>query len=377
MSVTLIAIRLGLSAIFGFAGAAKLLDRQGTRDAVMDFEVPARFAGFISLLLPLFELALAGGLLLRRSAWWSALAALILLGAFTVLIGFNLQRGRAPECHCFGQLYSRPLGWPTLMRNIALAICTGFVVWQGPHDVGPSVVMLLQGLTGSQNLWVVGGFCFAALFSEGIILIHLLEQNRKLTSRVAGLEERLDASPEHRMSASSQGLALGSIAPAFELPTFEGGSTSLQQLLNNGKPAMLIFTNPKCAPCTAIAREAGEWQRVHSEEITIALISQGTIKDNFVNAARYRLQNLLLQQERETATAYQANATPTAVVVRPDGTIGSSSAAGVDEIRTLIQNTIKGYGRPRATESSALTTSAGDYEVGHGKPPPPVGEYSN
>src|SRR5262245_6824522 len=98
-----------LSIVFGVAGVAKLLDRRGSRDALESFGVPDEISGAIAILLPVFELAIAAGLLFRFTIIASVIAAVLLLLAFIVGISYNLAQGRAPECHCFGQLYSRPL----------------------------------------------------------------------------------------------------------------------------------------------------------------------------------------------------------------------------------------------------------------------------
>ena len=87
-------------------------------------------------------------------------------------------------------------------------------------------------------------------------------------------------------------------------------------------------------------KEIKEWQESHSEQLTIALISFGTIKENFVNVARNRLGQVLLQQKREVAEKYGANVTPTAVVVNTSGRIASPLAAGADEIRKLLSTVL-------------------------------------
>jgi protein-disulfide isomerase len=99
---------------------------------------------------------------------------------------------------------------------------------------------------------------------------------------------------------------------------------------------LLIFTNPNCGPCVLLFEEIKEWQDSHSEQLTIALLSFGTIKQNFVNVARNGLGQVLLQQKREVAEKYGANLTPTAVVVSTSGRIASPLAAGADEIRNLL-----------------------------------------
>ena len=49
-----------------------------------------------------------------------------------------------------------------------------------------------------------------------------------------------------------------------------------------------------------------------------------------------------MQKDNEVADAYQTYGTPTAVMVRPDGTIGSAAAGGAQEIRTLVKQAAEG-----------------------------------
>src|SRR5262249_45271653 len=53
-------------------------------------------------------------------------------------------------------------------------------------------------------------------------------------------------------------------------------------------------------------------------------------------SVEHGLVQVLLQKQREVAEAYQANGTPAAVVVRPDGAIGSPLVMGADAVRALI-----------------------------------------
>src|SRR5918999_3279592 len=136
MDSFLLIARLLLALVFALAGGAKLADRQGSRQAIIDFGVPSALAAPLGLLLPLAELTIAATLLPASTAWWGALGALALLSVFVVGITYNLARGRKPECHCFGQLHSAPAGWKTLARNGALAAVAGFIVWQGWNGGG-------------------------------------------------------------------------------------------------------------------------------------------------------------------------------------------------------------------------------------------------
>lgn len=324
MHLIIVLLRIALSAVFGIAGVTKLLDQRGTRDAVKNFGSPESLAPALAVVLPIAELAIATGLLVDRTTRTSALAALLVLGVFIVAISVNLARGQTHDCHCFGQLYSRPLGWPTLERNLIFAFAAGFVFWQ---ESGSSIFRTLAQLSPAHWLCLIG-----ALVVLIATLIYLQRRHRRLSVKT---------------STTPVGLPLDSVAPAFELAAYEGGRRSLAELLGHGKPLLLIFTNPNCGPCVVLFEEVKEWQRAHSEQLTIALISFGTIKENFVNVARNRLGQVLLQQEREVAEKYGANVTPTAIVVNSNGRIASPVAAGADEIRKLLATVLgNSHGSP-------------------------------
>jgi uncharacterized membrane protein YphA (DoxX/SURF4 family)/thiol-disulfide isomerase/thioredoxin len=316
MHLFIVLLRIALSAIFAVAGITKLLDRRGTREAVKNFGSPERLVPLLSFVLPIAELAIAAGLLLARTTRISAFASVLMLGLFIVVISVNLAGGRTHDCHCFGQLHSRPLGWSTLVRNLIFALGAGIVLWQAQVRPASSIFSALAQLGSFQWLLLIG--VLAVVIA---ILIYLQRW-----------QERLPA----ETSATSQGLPLDSFAPPFELTAYAGGKSSLAQLLAYGKPLLLIFTNPTCGPCVLLFKEIKAWQESHSEQLTIALISFGTIKENFVNVARNRLGQVLLQQKREVAEKYGANVTPTAVVVNTNGRIASPLAAGADEIRKLL-----------------------------------------
>lgn len=321
MPVIIVLIRIALSAVFAVAGVTKVLDPRGTREAMKNFGSPEALAPVLSFVLPIAELAIAVGLLFDRTTAVSALAALLVLGLFIVVISVNLARGRTHDCHCFGQLYSRPLGWSTLMRNLIFALAAFVVLWHAYTRPVLSVLSTLANLSSFQWLLMIG-----ALVMIAVTLVYLQRRQKRLPAKT---------------SAALKGLPFHSIAPPFELSSYAGGKSSLAQLLAYGKPLLLIFTNPTCGSCVLLFKEIKEWQESHREQLTIALISFGTIKENFVNVARNQLGQVLLQQEREVAEKYGANVTPTAVVVNTSGRIASPIAAGADEIRVLLATVLE------------------------------------
>jgi peroxiredoxin/uncharacterized membrane protein YphA (DoxX/SURF4 family) len=343
MSVVMLLARQVLALIFVVAGLAKLADLAGSRQALRDFGVPARLADPFGLLLPLAELAVAVALLLPATAWWGALGALLLLLLFVGGIGYNLARGRTPDCHCFGQLHSAPAGWPTLIRNLVLAALAGIVVIFGRSASSLSVLDWLAPLSVSQRIEVlVGVLLLALLIGEGWLLFQVMSQQGRLLLRIEALEGRLAEAGQapSQATAGTAGLAVGSPAPSFTLPTLSGEAITLQALRALGKPVILLFSDPGCGPCTALLPEIGSFQREHAAKVVVALISRGTVEANRPKVTEDGLTHVLLQKDREIAEAYKASGTPSAVLVLRDGRVGSPLAQGADAIRALINQTL-------------------------------------
>ncbi len=342
MDVVLLLARLALAGVFLVAGGAKLLDRRGSVQAMRDFGIPERLAAPAGIALPIAEIAVALLLLPTTTARLGAIGALALLLAFVAGIGYNLARGNQPDCHCFGQLHSEPAGWPTLVRNGVLAAVATFLLVAGWDDAGTSVFAWLGNLSGVESVMLaVGVVALAMIAVEGWALVHILQQNGRLLIRLDALEAAVESGQTVKPAAGSpvgpiSGLRVGTPAPGFELPNLAGAQTSLADLMTPNTPTMLVFSDPGCGPCNALMPEIAAWQREHADKLTIALISRGDLEANRSKAGEHGIRNVLLQKNREIAEAYESRGTPAAVLVRPNGTIGSSVAGGAEAIRGLV-----------------------------------------
>ena len=121
MDVVLLIARLGLSVVFAVAAVAKLADRAGTQATLVEFGLRDRFAATGAVALPVAELAIAVLLLPAATARWGGIAAAATLLVFSAAIARSLARGEQPDCNCFGQIHSAPIGRGSLIRNVALA----------------------------------------------------------------------------------------------------------------------------------------------------------------------------------------------------------------------------------------------------------------
>ena len=342
MGWLLLAARVALSFVFALAGLAKLRDLEGSRKAVRDFGLPSGFAKPIGIGLPLVEITVACLLLSIGSALIGAAGALILLLAFIAAIAINMGLGRRPKCHCFGQVHSETIGWTTLARNGVLALLASLLLLQARTNPGPSIVLVARGLTAGQVIRGTLGLLLAsAIASLFWLVLHLFRQNGRLLLRIEALEANRSATVAHPKIPARpvpQGLPIGSQAIPFDLPKIGGGSASLADFLKDGKPLLLISTDPKCGPCNALMPDIVSWQKMLADELTVVLVSHGSRADNRAKVVELGLINVMVEKDHKIAEMYQALGTPTGVLIRADGTIGSPAIGGADGIRQLVTN---------------------------------------
>jgi methylamine dehydrogenase accessory protein MauD len=326
--------RLLLSVVFLVAAIGKLADRDGSRKALADFGVADTLIAPAALLLPLVELAIAALLVPAATARWGALAALGMLGLFIAAVTISLARGRTPDCHCFGQLHSAPVGWSTVVRNCSLAAVAAVVLWHGGEN--PRITSIAAGVGGAAPLaLLLAGIALALAAIEAWFLLNLVPQYGRLLIRLQTLEAALGR-------AQPSGLAVSERAPEFELRDLAGDSVSLASLRASRRPVLLFFTNPDCAPCDAVLPAVARWQRDYEDRVDVAVISRGAVEANRAKAEKHGLRTVLLQKKREVVRAYQIDSTPSAVLVSAEGKIASPIAYGAEGIERLLEQAAHG-----------------------------------
>jgi len=75
-------------------------------------------------IVPWAEIAVGALLIAQAVEPWPAVAALVMLVAFTALIVNSLAHGRHPPCACFGAWSAKPIGPAHLARNAILIALT-------------------------------------------------------------------------------------------------------------------------------------------------------------------------------------------------------------------------------------------------------------
>jgi hypothetical protein len=116
---------VGLGAMFVIAGATKL-----ALGAAWPAQARAMGAPMpIATVVPGVELVIGAALIARIAMPLPALAAIVLLVSFSVLIARQLVDGRHPPCACFGAWSNRPLSGAHLVRNAVLVAVAIVALW--------------------------------------------------------------------------------------------------------------------------------------------------------------------------------------------------------------------------------------------------------
>lgn len=348
----MLAIQVFLASVLAVAAVGKLADLDGSRRALTAFGAPPRVASVGGAALPLIELVIASLLVLHPYARWGGVAALLLLLAFAGAITRAMSRGEAPDCNCFGALHSAPAGWRALARNVFLAVLAAVVAVRGP---GPAIDDWISDRTAAELVAVAAGLASAALAA---MALRTWWQNRALRRELEGARQRIAAIPP--------GLPVGALAPAFEVPAEDGSVLTLASLLGRGRFVALVFVRPGCGPSESLIALVQRWHRGLGDRLTIAVVGAGSV-------ARYRRSSwraladavehdpaLLEENDRlyELFETYKLVATPSAVVLTPEGTVASATADGAPAIEALLRVALTRWSSRPAGPANDITRSA-------------------
>ena len=103
---------------FVAAGVFKLIDGPAWPKQAADMGVVRP----VAVVVPWVEIVIGVTLAAQLLEPWPALAAIVLLIGFTVVIVRRLLDGSRPPCACFGSRSTRPLGAYHVVRNAGLLV---------------------------------------------------------------------------------------------------------------------------------------------------------------------------------------------------------------------------------------------------------------
>jgi uncharacterized membrane protein YphA (DoxX/SURF4 family)/thiol-disulfide isomerase/thioredoxin len=334
MDTAILLTRVFLSVVFATAAVSKLLDMTGTRRAAEEFGVPASLSAMVARALPAVEIAAAVLVLVQPTARIGALAMLVLLLVFVIAIARLLRRGLAPECHCFGQLQSAVAGRSTLLRNLALCVGSAMAFAYGPG-------LSLAGLTAAVLALLVTTTSTVIL---ALLALALWRENRVLRER------------QEEPATVIRGPLPGSPAPDLHFVDLHGSAVALRDLLEPGKPTVLVQIGLGCGPCHALMPELVRWRSTLAEEIRIVLASSGPLEPNRLFADEFDVPEMFVSPGQELAVALDIPETPSAVHIDAGGLIGGPPAIGGVAIEALVRGVL--HGGDRTGQSELARTGA-------------------
>jgi peroxiredoxin len=133
------------------------------------------------------------------------------------------------------------------------------------------------------------------------------------------------------------GLKAGTVAPGFTLPDVHGRPVSLEQY--RGRQVLLVFTNPHCGPCDALAPHLVELHRRYGHNgLALIMVGRGETDENRRKVDQYGFQfPVVVQEGWKLSKEYGIFGAPVAFLIDEDGRIAKDVARGVDEIVALAE----------------------------------------
>ncbi len=330
MDWVLLGLRLSLAATFVIAAASKVVAHARFVEAVRAFGVPAPLARPAAIVVPAAELILAALLVATAYASWGALGAMALLGVFTAAVAVNLLLGRRPDCGCFGETSSAPIGTGTLVRNGTM-IAAAAAIWLGERVVVPAAAPV--ALRSAVLIVVVVAIAIAIARRRSAAA-----STEVAASPATGEGKRPAPAPSYRPRVMPPGgLPPGTPAPSFALDALDGGTESLEALRAPGRPVLLAFVDPRCVRCAELLPDLAAWQRDRVASFTLALITRYAVEENREKFAPHGVAHVLLQRDREVMDAYAVDATPSMVLIDANGTVAEPLVRWAEHMHALVE----------------------------------------
>ncbi len=260
-------------------------------------------------------------MVIAPTAQIGAALAVVLLLLFVGGIAAALRRGSRPDCHCFGQLHSKPAGVETIVRNGLLAAIALVVLIAGP---GPAVDTWARASSG--EVIALGAVSLAAVVLA-YVCYSLESENRRLTGRGAQAAPAIVLEP-------------GRSIPHFNALDAASATLSSTDILSESERSVLVFMSTSCGPCIGLLPELARWRRMLVGRIAIHALSAGDAAETRRLGEEHELP-ILFDPDGAAAIAVGIQATPSAVAVDDSGRVLAPVATGAPSIEGLIRVILK------------------------------------
>jgi peroxiredoxin len=345
VSIAALALVLGAVCVFIYhimVQHGKILLRLEVLETGRSFVMPPAAQGYpAGSVLHDFELSLLGGGEMRLSQW---------RGKNLLLIFFD------PGCsHCrkMAPQLATLKDKPTSGEPQVLVISTGDATVNRKLLGDLRVPVLLQERGELAMMYQVPGTPAGYLADEsgittsGLIigasaLMEAAESKTAATAPFANATTDLSHSQLVR-----DGLRAGTVAPDFLLPTPRGEEIALSQY--RGRKVMLVFSDPECTPCNALAPHLESAHR-NGIDCQILMVSRGNPDVVGKKVAEFGFTfPVVMQRKWEISREYGIFAVPVAFLIDESGIISREVMTGLDPILSLLNQV--GKSQPEAVHA--------------------------
>lgn len=290
-------LRILLAFVALVAGVGKIMDPDGSRQAMGDFGVPAWLVEPASRALPVIELSLGLLVLLDATSQFACVGLALLFLVFSLGIGNLLRQDKAPPCNCFGAVHSEPVSGATLARALVLAglalVCFHLTLARLTPTLVPAAGVALA--------YALSGFGVRA----GI-----------LWRKKRGLLKKLDR------------LGTGQRLPAITLADGQW----LERALPRDRKTLLLITDAGCGPCRSLKAMIAPWLPSVTGELAFL-----EVKRSGNDESSEEVEGLITHLIGPDEFARFLSPTPGAILVDSRGTILAPPVVGAGEIEALVR----------------------------------------
>jgi methylamine dehydrogenase accessory protein MauD len=181
-------------------------------------------------------------------------------------------------------------------------------------------VSIKEATEMSSMVLIVMGITWLAILALGFLLLGTLRSLGVLTWRL----DQLVATTPRRVGRD--GLSPGTEAPDFTLPNVAGQEISLCDFV--GRKVLLVFVQPGCGPCHAVAPELNRLAS-RRRDVQVLALNNGSQEDvrrwAAETSARFPVLN---QQGLSVSKRYEVFATPFAFLIDEAGVVRSKGLLG-------------------------------------------------
>lgn len=342
MQTALALAPLTLVAVLVLSGLAKLPDPDSTHSMMRLLRLPSFVANSaVARALPWGELAVAA-LLLTPWRWTFAVgaaAAILLFLTFWVIVARAMTFDPRPTCGCFGRVGDHRINGRTVTRNtvlVGLALVSGWVALQGGSATG-----LVMDFDLNDWIWLVLAVALAA------VAVFVLGggpsgQAKPLTKRQLSRLERRRAAGEAAPAGGAQVAAVSEPEPEdyvrAPIPAGvllrEDNSTTTMHSLARQQAQLLVLANCWCgSTIEAIDRLAAWRERV--PQIGVQLVH--TLPP-FEEPRLAGVDGVWWDPGSQVYAAFNAGASPAAVLLGADGLLAGGPVNGVEAIEEFVSD---------------------------------------